>query len=66
CILTTVDPETGVLDPDKEPLRTLETYRQLDEAISPVMGQSPALGINLGLYTPGIVKVGDAVYVNCD
>nr|CAD7462824.1 unnamed protein product [Timema tahoe] len=41
-------------------------YRQLDEAIRPVMGQSPVLGINLGLYTPGIVKVGDAVYVNCD
>nr|CAD7434209.1 unnamed protein product [Timema monikensis] len=66
CILTTVDPETGVLDPNKEPLRTLGTYRQLAEAIRPVMGQSPILGINLGLYTPGIVKVGDAVYVNCD
>lgn len=30
CILTTIDPHTGERDPDREPLATLQRYRQVD------------------------------------
>ena len=30
CILTTLDPQTGVRSEDREPLTTLKTYRQVD------------------------------------
>ncbi|WP_455925127.1 MOSC domain-containing protein [Pseudomonas putida] len=30
CILTTIDPQTGVRSDDREPLATLKTYRQVD------------------------------------
>lgn len=30
CILTTIDPRTGVRSDDREPLATLKTYRQVD------------------------------------
>ncbi|XP_053677918.1 mitochondrial amidoxime reducing component 2-like isoform X1 [Anopheles nili] len=57
CIFTTIDPESGVAHPDKEPLRTLKQYRQI-----PSLGESPALGIHLGVRRAGEVKVGDPVY----
>ncbi|XP_052868784.1 mitochondrial amidoxime-reducing component 1-like [Anopheles cruzii] len=58
CVFTTIDPETGIADPSKEPLRTLKEYRQI-----PALGDSPAFGIHLGLRGAGTVKVGDPVYV---
>ncbi|XP_058064323.1 mitochondrial amidoxime-reducing component 1-like [Anopheles bellator] len=58
CVFTTIDPETGIADPAKEPLRTLKEYRQI-----PALGESPAFGIHLGLRGDGTVKVGDPVYV---
>lgn len=57
CIFTTIDPASGVAHPDKEPLRTLKQYRQI-----PSLGESPALGIHLGLRRGDSVKVGDPVY----
>uniref|UniRef100_A0A2M3ZKT1 Putative mitochondrial amidoxime-reducing component 1 n=1 Tax=Anopheles braziliensis TaxID=58242 RepID=A0A2M3ZKT1_9DIPT len=57
CVFTTIDPDTGVAHPDKEPLRTLKQYRQI-----PALGESPALGIHLGLRRAGSIKVGDSVY----
>ncbi|XP_049281505.1 mitochondrial amidoxime reducing component 2-like [Anopheles funestus] len=57
CVFTTIDPTSGVFHPDKEPLRTLKQYRQL-----PSCGESPALGIHLGLRRAGEIKVGDPVY----
>uniref|UniRef100_A0A182JL23 MOSC domain-containing protein n=1 Tax=Anopheles atroparvus TaxID=41427 RepID=A0A182JL23_ANOAO len=57
CIFTTIDPASGVAHPDKEPLRTLKQYRQI-----PSLGESPALGIHLGLRRGASVKVGDPVY----
>lgn len=65
CIFTTVDPETGIKNPKAEPLKTLKSYRQImDPIIRPLVGESPVLGIHLGLRnSDGIVRVGDPVYV---
>ena len=41
CLLTSVNPETGVKNKDQEPLKTLKTYRQNKE----LYGLSPMLGI---------------------
>ncbi|WP_213877798.1 MOSC domain-containing protein [Pseudomonas sp. dw_358] len=38
CILTTVDPQTGVRSADREPLTTLKTYRQQDGEV--IFGQN--------------------------
>ncbi|XP_067012648.1 mitochondrial amidoxime-reducing component 1 [Anabrus simplex] len=64
CILTTVDPETGVKDEKMEPLKTLKSYRQITDAkLKRWVGDSPAMGIHLVFCTGGSVKVGDEVYV---
>ncbi|XP_055383157.1 mitochondrial amidoxime-reducing component 1-like [Condylostylus longicornis] len=60
CIFTTVNPETGVKSPDGNPLKTLRDYRSL------YTGESPVLGIHLGLKSPeGKISLGDSVYVDC-
>jgi len=56
CVFTTVDPDTGVKDPDTEPLRTLSSYRK-----------RPAGGVyfgqNLVPRSRGVVRLGDTVEV---
>lgn len=65
CIFTTVDPESGTKNPKAEPLKTLKSYRQItDPKIRPHTGDSPVMGIHLGLKGPnGIVRLGDSIYV---
>ncbi|KAK9297085.1 hypothetical protein QLX08_009100 [Tetragonisca angustula] len=65
CIFTTVDPETGKKNPKAEPLKTLKSYRQItDPVIRPAAGESPVMGIHLGLRgSNGTVRLGDPVYV---
>ncbi|KOX70923.1 MOSC domain-containing protein 2, mitochondrial [Melipona quadrifasciata] len=65
CIFTTVDPETGKKNPKAEPLKTLKSYRQItDPVIRPMVGESPVMGIHLGLRgSNGTVRLGDPVYV---
>ncbi|XP_067012452.2 mitochondrial amidoxime reducing component 2 [Anabrus simplex] len=64
CILTTVNPETGVKDHTMEPVKTLKTYRQITDAkLKRWVGESPCMGLHLVLCTGGSVKVGDEVYV---
>ncbi|XP_017766462.1 PREDICTED: mitochondrial amidoxime reducing component 2 isoform X2 [Eufriesea mexicana] len=65
CIFTTIDPETGTKNPKTEPLKTLKSYRQItDPVIRPLVGESPVMGIHLGLRSPnGSVRLGDPVYV---
>lgn len=55
CILTTVDPDTGVKHPGQQPLRTLSGYRRTEEGV--VFGQ------NAIHESCGVVHVGDAVTV---
>ncbi|KAL6477810.1 hypothetical protein MHYP_G00136450 [Metynnis hypsauchen] len=57
CILTTVDPETGVIS-RKEPLDTLRTYRLTD----PAQKTAPILGQYYTVKKTGILHVGDPVY----
>ena len=52
CVTTTVDQETGVKG--DEPLRTLATYRRMEN------GQV-AFGMNVGFEGEGVFSVGDAV-----
>ena len=56
CELPTVDPETGIPDPRREPMRTLARYRQ--RATGGVF-----LGQNLVPRGAGTVRVGDRVVV---
>lgn len=55
CGFTTVMPETGVLDPRGEPLRTLATYRRGPKGVM--------FGQNLIARGVGTLRVGDAVTV---
>uniref|UniRef100_A0A8W7NZP1 Molybdenum cofactor sulfurase middle domain-containing protein n=1 Tax=Anopheles coluzzii TaxID=1518534 RepID=A0A8W7NZP1_ANOCL len=58
CLFTNVDPETGVSSPEQEPLTTLRKYR-----LKPGLGQSPVVGMQMGIRTLGAIGLGDAVYV---
>lgn len=60
CIFTNIDPVTAERDPDGQPLKTLKTYRTFQKT-----GESPVMGVHLGVKVPGFVKLGDPVYVEC-
>ncbi len=51
CVLTTVDPDTGVKDASRQPLKTLMEYRR--------DGDAALFGLNVGVSAPGRVAVGD-------
>jgi uncharacterized protein YcbX len=56
CIFTTIDPDTGEKHPDREPLRTLSTYRRRPEG-------GVFFGQNLIPRSGGVIRVGDPVTV---
>lgn len=56
CVFTTIDPDTGIKGPDKEPLRTLSTYRRKGES-------GVYFGQNLIPRSGGTIRVGDAVEI---
>ncbi|XP_031341189.1 mitochondrial amidoxime-reducing component 1-like isoform X2 [Photinus pyralis] len=64
CVLTTVNPTTGIKSEQNEPLKTLRTYRMLKDLrkIS-VDGTSPLMGINMAYHSGEKINVGDVVYV---
>ncbi|XP_004613115.2 mitochondrial amidoxime reducing component 2 [Sorex araneus] len=61
CIMTTVDPDTGVID-RKEPLETLKSYRLCDPSERSIYKSSPLFGIYYSVEKIGSLKVGDPVY----
>ncbi|KAF5305930.1 hypothetical protein FQR65_LT07541 [Abscondita terminalis] len=64
CALTTVNPENGVRSKFNEPLRTLRKYRLLQDVMNISLdGDTPLMGVNVGLQVEGNIKVGDVVYV---
>ncbi|KAF2899112.1 hypothetical protein ILUMI_07066 [Ignelater luminosus] len=64
CILTTIDPETGIRATNNEPIKTLKTYRKVkDVAKINFEGDEPIMGIHLGLKCDGEIKAGDIVFV---
>ncbi|XP_066281032.1 mitochondrial amidoxime-reducing component 1-like [Branchiostoma lanceolatum] len=64
CVLTTVDPETGVRM-GAEPLKTLRKYRQTtDSKFRKLIGDSPLFGTNLVTEEEGTIHVGDTVFAS--
>lgn len=61
CIFTNIDPQSAERHPEGEPLKTLKQYRKVEEC-----GESPVMGIHLGVRVDGVVKLGDPVYVEAD
>jgi len=55
CVVTTVDQQTGVKDPDGEPLKTLATFRRDADGVY--------FGQNLIPRLLGTIRVGDRVSV---
>lgn len=53
CVMTTVDPESGIKDAGVQPLRTLSAYRRTDDGV--------IFGMNAIHETDGRVRVGDSV-----
>lgn len=53
CILTTIDPDSGVADPQRQPLETLRGYRR--------SGEEALFGLNVGVAAPGRIAVGQPV-----
>ncbi|CAK1552251.1 unnamed protein product [Leptosia nina] len=65
CILTTIDPETGVRHTKAEPLETLKSYRQIENPeVRKSAGNSPRMGIQMALRSGpgGFVSLNDPVY----
>uniref|UniRef100_A0A1I7YYK5 MOSC domain-containing protein n=1 Tax=Steinernema glaseri TaxID=37863 RepID=A0A1I7YYK5_9BILA len=64
CTIPTVNPETGIRNPDNQPLKKLREYR-----LAPLgkmrkeFKQSPIFGVIMGILKSGEVSVGDAVFV---
>ena len=56
CVMTTVDPSTGLKDAAVQPLRTLSRYRRTGEGV--IFGQ------NAIHESPGLIRVGEPVTVN--
>lgn len=56
CIITTTDQDTGVRNPEKEPLTTLNTYRNFP-------GLGPCFGKNFVNQNMGLLHVGDEIEV---
>jgi uncharacterized protein YcbX len=56
CVFTTIDPDTGIKDPNLEPLRTLGSYRRRVEG-------GVFFGQNLIPDNRGTIQVGDPVEV---
>lgn len=56
CVFTTIDPDTGVRHPDKEPLRTLGSYRRKPQG-------GVYFGQNLIPRSGGVIHVGDKVEI---
>ncbi|KAH0622683.1 hypothetical protein JD844_025194 [Phrynosoma platyrhinos] len=61
CILTTVDPDTGIMD-RKEPLETLKSYRLCEPSKRHIYKSHPLFGWYFGIDKTGTVQVGDLVY----
>lgn len=55
CKVTTIDQESGVRDPDREPLRTLARYRHLKDKVY--------FGVNVIHHGTGRIRAGDPVEV---
>jgi len=58
CVFTNIDPITAERHPKEEPLKTLKSYRLIEKG-----GDSPVMGIHLGIRQQGKIRLNDGVYV---
>lgn len=58
CLLTTIDPETALADPNSQPLTELKQFRCMEP-----YGAKPCFGIHTSVDVEGPVRIGDLVYV---
>jgi len=66
CQSTRVDPDTGEQYPANQPLAELRTFRQHNKsrrALRRVVGDAPVFGMHYSLARPGVVTLGDKVWV---
>lgn len=64
CMMTTIDPTTGIKSPNHEPLMTLRKHRKpTAEQKKKIGSDAPVLGNILGFRRRGKVRVGDDVFV---
>lgn len=68
CKVPTVDPETGVMDSEEEPLRTLKKFRLWESVFGKlkkheVLRAKAVFGASLGIVEEGEIREGDAVWV---
>ncbi|XP_077974456.1 mitochondrial amidoxime reducing component 2-like [Styela clava] len=63
CLVTTVDPETGIRDPAQTALKTLRSYRLCKPEEREMCGNSPKLSVEFLAIKEGNVSVGDKIYV---
>nr|XP_039253344.1 mitochondrial amidoxime-reducing component 1-like [Styela clava] len=63
CLVTTVDPKTGIRDPAQTALKTLRSYRLCKPEEGKMCGNSPKLSVEFLAIKKGNVSVGDKVYV---
>lgn len=59
CVMTTINPDTGIRSLDREPLKTLKTYR-----ISKGPEKQPIMGIYLEVKKSGLLSIGDKVLIS--
>lgn len=74
CVYINIDPDTGLVDPNGEPLKTLSKLRKLDfesgmHAGNPELNAErhrkiigPPLSVNLSVDSLGWIQVGDPIY----
>lgn len=62
CTTTLVNPDNGVKNENFEPLKTLRTYRILDE-YKHLFDKAPLFGINLVSLNSGIIKINDELKI---
>ncbi|KAF2899113.1 hypothetical protein ILUMI_07067 [Ignelater luminosus] len=64
CLITTIDPDTGIKATDEEPLKTLKSYRKSKDVTKiDFEGDDPVMGIYLALKRDGEIKIGDTVFI---
>ncbi|PAV73757.1 hypothetical protein WR25_16288 [Diploscapter pachys] len=63
CVVTTVDPDTGIKNPNMQPLKALREFRLAPEGkMRDRFKDSPVFGVQTGLNSEGYIHVGQTVY----
>uniref|UniRef100_A0A915C124 MOSC domain-containing protein n=2 Tax=Parascaris univalens TaxID=6257 RepID=A0A915C124_PARUN len=62
CVMTTIDPDTGIRGEDVEPLKMLRKYRLAPGRLRTLYGESPIFGVFMGVVQSGVVHEGDKVF----